>query len=231
MLMQAGQCVEAADTSQYNGVGKPLRELKKTLECLDKKMKTRGKGAGNDYKELRAEYHNRAGRYAFICRDFAKADTHYKQALEYYEKYPNHYIIQLADVKRNMADLCYGEADAINVEAKRNKLKKDGCRLLLQAYMLYRKVADLHGIADVMQSFTNVEDFSCGNADMRKRSSLSFYNMAINLYRQLGDGGACFVAVKVREKFLYFLKALVPFHETLDFMVKLIQKGCFSNST
>lgn len=128
------------------------------------------------------------------------ADDVYTKALEFYEKYPDQYILELADVMKSLGDLYYNQANTIDDEDKKTKMRNKGCRMLLHSYRLYRMAADLHGIADVMLSFGNAVDFSQNNQEKGKRSSLSFYDMAINLYKQLGDDLSHQLALKSREK-------------------------------
>ena len=124
-----------------------------------------------------------------------KTLLNYKKALEYYKKYPYQYLIQRADVMRNIADLyCQrGKSE----EDINSKMGEQCYSYLAEAYELYRSNADLHGIADVLQSMGNAEDFSKMNKN--SRSSLSFYKVAEDIYISLGDLWSSVVVSKFKE--------------------------------
>lgn len=107
---------------------------------------------------------------------------------EVYDRYPHQFELQLADVMRNKADLfCQRSRSGEDGEKKRFK---DICYdILYNAYEKYRRNADLHGIANVLQSMGNVENYEVfiEAEERNRRSSICFYNAASSLYEYLGD--------------------------------------------
>ena len=199
---------------------KALRNMEEALKKINDLLENRKKGTGNHYAESYAEYYNHFGEYKFKMSQFymenfrddsndgkdqagwkrkamesyKEADEYYRKASNYYEKYPDQYVIQRADVMRNLADSCYRNSNDTDNDKEKKALRAKCYYLLTESYVLYRKDADLHGIADVLQSMGHAEDYSQTDMSKDRRSSLNFYDMAMNLYRQLGDEWSYHVA-------------------------------------
>lgn len=123
---------------------------------------------------------------------YEEAQKSYQAALDYYDKYPHRFELQKADVLRSMADiLCQdGKSRGCPDDSSPCRIRLEKCcSLLFQAYEIYRKHTNLHGIADVLQSMGNTESYQVfrPDAEERKRSSLCFYKASSELYRSLGD--------------------------------------------
>lgn len=137
---------------------------------------------------------------------YDKAESSYKQALNYYESYPHRYWMQCAWVERNLADLYCWKSKIMKETTDRERREKIMYRnkcydMLAAAYLLYRSHADLHGIADVLQSMGNAEDFSRFDLSVErdKRSSFCFYNVSKELYDLLGDRWSTYVVMSFKE--------------------------------
>jgi len=181
-------------------------------QCLveaQRQIKDRERKKGASYGELKAELNHLMGEYSFkqsqYCREnveygslshekkkkarqeeqrkYEDAEKYYLETLNYYNKYPDRFWMQRADVLRSIADLYCQKAKSM----KDNDLKMKSYDLLMDAYVLYRANIDLHGIADVLQSMGNLEDFDNRKMEKRNRSPLCFYKSAKNLYAYLGD--------------------------------------------
>lgn len=206
-----------------------LVQMNLMLDKIEGKLKEREKAIGGSYKELWAEWHCRKGEYGFKMSQYEKenrefnkqitevskaekdyyyaAEEAYKQALQYYESYPYRYWMQCACVMRNLADLycwksmSYQKALNGNEEKEYRKMREKCYHWLADSYYLYRSHADLHGIADVLQSMGNVEDFSVfdESAEKEKRSSFCFYNVSIEFYKLLGDSWSEYVVKNFKE--------------------------------
>ena len=180
-----------------------LEAMRKYLDRVQKQMGDRERARGTDYKGLKAEWNHLMGEYYFKQSQFYKENTeyggrsdrhkegemyknseeYYREALDFYNRYPDQYWIQRADVMRSLADLYCQKGKSLN-EAS---LKGKSYKLLMDAYMLYRSNFDLHGVADVLQSMGNLEDFKDKKVQADSRSPLCFYKAAKNLYTYLGD--------------------------------------------
>lgn len=173
------------------------------LEEVKKQIEQRESVWGPCYKGLKAEWHHLMGEYFFKQSQFYRENityggkkqkmkesdmyenskNYYQEALGHYNKYPDLYWIQRADVMRNLADLYCQEAKSTGAHS----LKSESYKLLMDAYMLYRSNLDLHGVADVLQSMGNLEDFDKKELNPNSMSPLCFYQAAKNLYAYLGD--------------------------------------------
>ena len=180
-----------------------LEAMLKYLNKVQKQMEDRERKRGTDYKGLKAEWNHLMGEYYFkqsqFCREnteyggksdrhkegemYKNSEEYYREALDFYNRYPDQYWVQRADVMRSLADLYCQKGKSIN-EAS---LKEKSYKLLMDAYMLYRSNFDLHGVADVLQSMGNLEDFKDKKVQADSRSPLCFYRAAKNLYSYLGD--------------------------------------------
>ncbi len=203
---------------------KYLKEMKENLEKAEEILNERKETTGSSYEDLYADLNNHKGQYYFkrsqyywenrnyragnkTIQDeetfnYDEALKHYENALRYYKKFPYQYLIQRADVMRNIADLYYRRAESEgNIETKRQCYE-----YLAEAYKLYRSNSDLHGIADVLQSMGNAENVNQkeDNTQAEKnientRSALSFYDASIGLYDMLGDQWSSAVAKRFKE--------------------------------
>lgn len=180
-----------------------LDSMQKYLEKVKKQVETRERTQGTSYEELKAEWNHLMGEYFFKLSQFYRenmayggknskskersmydnSEMYYNVALDFYNKYPDQYWIQKADVMRGLADLYCQKEKSI----KDNTLKGKGYKLLMDAYILYRSNFDLHGVADVLQSMGNLEDFDNQEIKENSRSPLCFYQASKNLYDYLGD--------------------------------------------
>ena len=197
------------------GQEQALADMKESLEKAEEILNKRKKATGSLYEDLQAELNNHEGEYYFKMsqyywenRSYGKENKgiqeeetsnydaaweHYQDALSYYKKFPQQYLIQRADVMRNIADLCYWRAKS----EERIETKRQCYEFLAEAYKLYRSNADLHGIANVLQSMGNAEDFN--TSDEGTRSALSFYDASLGFYNMLGDKWSYKVALRFKE--------------------------------
>lgn len=184
-----------------------LDQMKKSLDLADDLKTKRTNSTGNAYELLSAEIDHQFGEYWFkqsqyytenlryrdsreadekkeLVREeeelkkksYGEAEQYYRSALDFYRKYPEQYRLQEAGVLRNMADLyCRMGKGAMCYQ------------VLEEAYLDYRSYNNLHGIADILQSMGEMEDFTKGQPAVG-RSGLCFYKAAAKLYRTLGDG-------------------------------------------
>lgn len=135
-------------------------ELKKPFRWMEEIAECIFETCEKDYKEYMEIFKQRLRR----------------SALDFYQKYPEQYRLQEAGVLRNMADLYCRMG------------KGEMCyQVLEEAYLYYRSYNNLHGIADILQSMGEMEDFTKGQPAVG-RSGLCFYKAAAKLYRTLGDG-------------------------------------------
>lgn len=192
-------------------------ELKKAKEMMDKRRSI----SGNSYDEEMAEWNHLMGEYWFKMSQsywedrqyggvekrnkeegscYINAEEFYKKALAYYGKYPDKFEVQRADVMRSMADLHCQNGKSIKEmkDGKNTDLKKKCYHMLIEAYDLYRSNGDLHGIADVLQSMGNVEDFY--DIGENNRSPLCFYKASGDLYWDLNDSWSLFVVERFYEE-------------------------------
>lgn len=207
-----------------------LKKMKSRLEESSNLLKEREHAMTCSYEEMWAEWECYEGEYWFKMSQYhnenrklgntvssfqeemecyRRSENSYNRALDYYESYPNRYWMQCAHVKRNMADLYCWESksfeemmSANNESGVRYKKIRSKCYdMLSSAYLLYRSHADLHGIADVLQSMGNAENFSKFDLsiEQNKRSSLCFYNLSKKLYDLLGDRWSTYVVTSFKE--------------------------------
>lgn len=205
-----------------------LADMDESLKKAEEILKERKEVTGSLYEDLQADLDNHKGEYYFKMsqyywenrryrkesKEIQEEETsnydaalgYYQDALSYYKKFPYQYLIQRADVMRNIADLYYRRAESEG----RAETKRQCYEYLAEAYKLYRSNADLHGIADVLQSMGNAEtiekrDGDSQNAEEFKknventRSELSFYDASTGLYGMLGDQWSYAVAARFRE--------------------------------
>lgn len=215
-IKEVERCAKKSpEAPQQKQMLKNMNEYLNAVKTLIRKHKT----PFQDYEEeaeaqlaqLTGDYHFKMSQYRWENRKYRPAaDTNrpvsrtvedesyknalkaYRKALGYYNKYPHRFELQKADVLRSMADVhCQDsksrECPENNKESK--MLLDDCCRLLFQAYEIYRKHTNLHGIADVLQSMGNTETYQTFHPDAEeyKRSTLCFYKTSSELYRSLGD--------------------------------------------
>ena len=192
-----------------------LADMNESLKKAEEILNERKEATGSSYEDLQAELDNHRGEYYFKMSQFywenrsyrkekggileeeiSNYDSswnHYQDALSYYKKYPQQYLIQRADVMRNIADLCYRRA----VSEGKAETERQCYEFLAEAYKLYRSNSDLHGIADVLQSMGNAEDHNKRDEDTR--SALSFYDTSLGFYSMLGDRWSYKVAFRFKE--------------------------------
>lgn len=189
-----GECPEQKEA--LDAMRAYLTKIKEQVETWESKR-------GTSYKGLKAEWKHLMGEYFFkqsqFCREnmeyggkdsrnkerkmYEDSEKYYQEALDYYSKYPDQYWIQTADVKRGLADLYCQKEKSV----KEGDLRGKSYKLLMDAYILYRSNLDLHGVADVLQSMGNLEDFDNKKIKANSRSPLCFYQASQNLYDYLGD--------------------------------------------
>ena len=189
-----GECPEQKEA--LDAMQAYLTKIKEQVETWESKR-------GTSYKGLKAEWKHLMGEYFFkqsqFCREnmeyggkdsrnkerkmYEDSEKYYQEALDYYSKYPDQYWIQTADVKRGLADLYCQKEKSV----KEGDLRGKSYKLLMDAYILYRSNLDLHGVADVLQSMGNLEDFDNKKIKANSRSPLCFYQASQNLYDYLGD--------------------------------------------
>lgn len=178
---------------------KSLTNMHQTLEEIGKQLTGRTSRTHNNYAELETQLNHWFGKYFYHMNQyyitFDKSTQKYtnsynksagklEDALKYYQKYPHRYLIQRADVMRDIADLYIHGSKFPNTENEH----EDGYALLAKAYEIYRKNADLYGIADVLLSVGRAEYSSeLHNPSSKRRSFLCFYKTAKDIYHHLGD--------------------------------------------
>lgn len=122
---------------------------------------------------------------------YSKAKESYRLALGYYDKFPVQYEVQRADVMRSLGDVYCRQAK----NNEKDLDNRDKCyHMLIDAYALYRKHNNLRGIADVLQSKGNMENFE--NEPENRRSPLAFYNVSKSIYDYLGDSWSYYVLIQ-----------------------------------
>ena len=198
-----------------------LVNMKKTLDRAEKVIGDRERALGKQYSELRGklarlmgEYYFKMSQYYDENRRFEKealwaeeedrcyqdAEREYRKALEYYKRSPARYWIQCADTMRSMGDLYCQWMRSVNAisaagvptDRTRQDLTKSCYENLIDAYVIYRKHSDLHGIADVLQSMGQAEGYIMKRENnLPHRSHLSFYKASMDLYSHLGDAWSC----------------------------------------
>lgn len=161
---------------------------------------------GEKAAESRKKRQRKYSRPSYL-EGISNEDRFYKQALEkyddslkLYEQYPYQYELYIADVLRNKADLLCQKQKSGGLEENGGKQGQEHYELLYEAYKMYRRNGALYGIADVLQSMGNAEDYSVFDIgkEMGKRSSICFYNAAEALYKYLGDRWNWYVAENFR---------------------------------
>ena len=201
------------------GQNKMLKNMNESLEYARRLIESRESQLGSSYEELRAEWDHLKGEYFFkmsqfywenrqygekkvISREekekYKRAEEHYGEALSYYNKYPYRFWIQRADVMRNIADLYCQKGKGIEEGREKERLKGQCYDMLIEAYVLYRSNGDLHGIADVLQSMGNVEDFY--EIGEKNRSPLCFYKVSKDLYDYLNDDWSSAIVGRFHEE-------------------------------
>lgn len=205
-LAEIDRCEKSEKEShvQFEKIG----QMKQCLDTAEKKISDRKMRLGGSYNEIEAELSHYMGEYFFKLSQYywenrkyggqnrineeqnayVCAENKYDEAIKRYDRYPHQFELQLADVMRNKADLfCQRSKSGEDGEKKRFK---DICYdILYNAYEKYRRNADLHGIANVLQSMGNVENYEVfiEAEERNRRSSICFYNAASSLYEYLGD--------------------------------------------
>ncbi len=205
-----------ADCSEQKSM---LKKMNNSLEYARRLIRTRESLLGSSYEEIWAEWDHLKGEYYFkmsqfhwenrqysdrkeISREekesYKRAEEHYGMALSYYGKYPYKFWIQRADVMRNMADLYCQKGKSIEDGKDKESLREQCYNMLMEAYVLYRSNGDLHGIADVLQSMGNVEDFH--EIGEKNRSPLCFYKVSKDLYDYLNDDWSSAIVGRFHEE-------------------------------
>lgn len=193
-----------------------LRNMFISLQKAKKLLKNRNKVTGNLYEDLWAQWYHQLGEYLFKMSQYYWENRHYREpkdpniqeretfyydkalmayhsALNYYNKFPHQYLQQRADVMRDIADLYCQRG----ISEDNSAIRETCYSWLADAYVLYRSSSDLHGIADVLQSMGNAEDFEHLPKDAR--SPMCFYNVAEDLYEFLSDRWSLMVVSKFKE--------------------------------
>lgn len=197
---------EESQCDEQKAMRKMLKEMKENLkkaenliEGMEKLLDKRYDEAWAELNHLKGEYFFKESQYYWEDRKYGNgkemgkiekgyykdAKICYEKALEYYARYPDRFSIQRADVMRNLADLYCRKGQGIREGKEKDELKEKCYNMLIDAYVLYRGNADLHGIADVLQSMGNAEDF--GKIGEMNRSPFCFYKVSKDLYDYLGD--------------------------------------------
>jgi len=182
------------NNSQYNLLSSMRESLKTADNFLNKQSKETGETYDLLYAELNHQYgkyyfkesrfHNDSNEVAQKMKNYKDSYEYYHKALTFYKKYSCKYKIQEANVLRDLADLYYHMEESGMPEYK--NYKNNCYSYLEEAYMIYRSYNNLHGIADVLQSMGEVEDY--GEVQKEKtRSRLCFFHAADRLYDILGD--------------------------------------------
>lgn len=187
-----------------------LDRMKQVLIIVEKILNQKNEISKFYTSEIMAKYHFYMGEYFFkksqylweniqygadiddndrneMDKCYVHAEDFYNKALDYYKKYPEWYCIERAHAERSIGDtLCQKEKSG-NGE---NKTIIEKCFLYLyDAYRLYRKSTNLHGIADILQSMGNAQHYNRFyiKDEIHKRSSICFYNAAMEIYQYFGD--------------------------------------------
>lgn len=193
-----------------------LDKMKDSLDFAKKLIEEREYALGEHYKELRSRLARLTGEYYFKmsqyyaetrrfkktgeCSEemccYQKSETVYMDALDYYKRSPGRYWVQCADIMRNIADMYCQWARSVSEALPESQTANNECyelinkcyENLIEAYILYRRHADLHGIADVLQSMGQVEGYNKFTVnEQRCRTHLCYYKASADLYRHLGD--------------------------------------------
>lgn len=124
-------------------------------------------------------------------KNFKVSAEYYGRALEFYQKYPGQYKLQAAGVMRSIADL-YCRKKQSSVCRDKQECTDQFYKYIQDAYMYYRSYNNLHGIADVLQSMGEMEEY--GEAqEKEQKSGICFYSASARLYRELGDEWSYYV--------------------------------------
>lgn len=193
-----------------------LHSMLSSIQKAKRLLKDRSRVTGNLYEDLWAQWYHRLGEYLFKMsqyhwenrmylrtkkQDIPERETFYYNnalrayhaSLDYYNKFPHQYLQQRADVMRDIADLYCQRGISEN-----NTAIRETCfDWLSDAYVLYRSNSDLHGIADVLQSMGNAEDFE--HVPENTRNPMCFYNVSQDLYEFLSDRWSLMVVSKFKE--------------------------------
>ena len=211
---------ECAEQASY------LEKMKDSLDSAERLIKERERVMGEKYgrlwgglARLRGEYYFKMSQYYGEGRRYAGKDRWdveegcyqsseeaYASALRYYDHNPDRYSIQRADILRNMADMyCQWARSVTEVSAegrstgkKREELLEQCYEDLIDAYVIYRRHFDIHGVADVLQSMGQVEGHNIAKDKakedgQRRRSRLCYYKASMDMYRHLGDEWSVYV--------------------------------------
>ena len=204
-----------------------LHSMLSSIQMAKRLLKDRNKVTGNLYEDLWAQWYHRLGEFLFkmsqyywenrkYCQPenpniskreiffYEHALRAYQASLDYYNRFPHQYLQQRADVMRDIADLYCQRG-----HSEKNTAVKETCYdWLAKAYVLYRSNSDLHGIADVLQSMGNAEDFE--HLPENTRNPMCFYNVSQELYEFLSDRWSFMVVSKFKEGKLKLLPEPSP---------------------
>lgn len=192
-----------------------LNKMKQNLDEAAKVRIKQSEATGDNYGFLCAEIAHQLGQYYFkqsqYCNEnfryysrnknkanrinakenrekekkyYTESEKYYKSALEFYQNYSGQYRLQEAGVLRNMADLYCRMKKSGNYNS--NEYNDKFYKHLEDAYMYYRSYNNLHGIADVLQSMGEMENFE-ETSKKERRSAVCFFHAADKIYNDLGD--------------------------------------------
>lgn len=129
------------------------------------------------------------GRETESC--YTQAKNYYDDAFDFYNRYPELYSLEAADVHRSIGDYYCQKAksDSMFGGGSALEISAECFENLYAAFKIYRLNTNLHGIADVLQSMGNTQSYGEFNVkiEKNKRSSFCFYNASKELYQFLGD--------------------------------------------
>lgn len=216
------QKAQEAKKEQNKALIRMYQNLQEAYQMLEQRNR-----AGQRYEELYAEVYQLQGEHDFkrsqYCWEnrrydggsektlketesffYSQAQQYYEKALNLYNDFFEQYGLQKADVLRKMAD---GYCQMYKSHEKPEAREKC-CQKLYQAYELYRKYGSLHGIADVLQSMGNAEEYEKGG-QQQIRNLRDFYHTAGSLYQYLNDDWSCYVTENFYPGALEYIEAVI----------------------
>lgn len=203
-----------------------LLQMKKSLDTIKDLISTYNDCNPCSYNEIKArldylygEYFFKDSQYYKENRQYSSSDSecerikmdesyeksiqYYESAIKFYNRYPDLYSLEIADVHRSIGD-CYcqqGKGSSNAGEETVMDIPSKCFENLYDAFKIYRLNTNLRGIADVLQSMGNTESYKEFKVDVEKnkRSSFCFYNASKELYDFLGDEWSFNVVEKFSE--------------------------------